>query len=200
MLGMIEINLLPPQHRTVERTPLPVFLSLIVGILLIGAAFVMYVVETKKGVKIEADKASIVQTLGAKRTEAARVDRVNQEIAEARTRIDTVVRVAQARTPWTRVLAMFTQTQPAYLWLDSMSLRRAEGGEGELRMACNARGTNMQRFTDFRQALRARTNFIYHFSTVSAPRVDVRRTGEQYLEPKMLSFNMTLPLAQAESR
>ena len=34
---MIEINLLPPQYRSVERTPLPVFVGLILGVVLIAA-------------------------------------------------------------------------------------------------------------------------------------------------------------------
>ena len=33
---MIEINLLPPEHRPVERTPLPRFMTILVGVLDFG--------------------------------------------------------------------------------------------------------------------------------------------------------------------
>ncbi len=205
MLGMIEINLLPPQYRTVERTPLPVFLSLIVGILLIGAAFVVYVKQTKAGLQLQADKEALVREVAEKRTKAQEVDRINKDINEARRRIDTAVKVAQARVPWSQVLSLFVELRPAYVWLDSLSLRRSHAKdkiEGELRLMCNSRGTNMERYTEFRQTLRVNANFMYHFATVTSrpSGVVVRRTGEAFLEPKMLSFNITLPLADVERR
>ncbi|RME72488.1 MAG: hypothetical protein D6776_08720 [Planctomycetota bacterium] len=199
MVRMIEINLLPPQYRTVERTPLPVFLGLIVGLLLIGAAFVAYVVQTKRGVTLAQQKRGLELDIQEKKAKAAQVDRIQREIKEARMRIDAATRVAQERTPWTRVLSEFVDLRPPYIWLESQAARRGADGKGELRLACNARGTNLQRYTEFRQRLRSRTNFMYHFSTISGARLDVRLTGEQYLEPKMLSFNLTLPLAKVES-
>ena len=37
MLAMIEINLLPPEYRVQERTPLGLILTIVLGMLTVGA-------------------------------------------------------------------------------------------------------------------------------------------------------------------
>ncbi|GIW72883.1 MAG: hypothetical protein KatS3mg102_2425 [Planctomycetota bacterium] len=198
MLGMIEINLLPPQYRTVERTPRPVFFSLLAAIVLIGGVFSLLVVQVGEAARLQERKDELELIRTARREEAQKVDQLNQRIREGRARVDTMLKVAEARLPWSLKLHELARLMPDFVWLDSLSLRRGDKGEGELQLACNARGTNMQRFTEFRQLLRSHTNFFHHFATVSAPRIDVRRTGEEFVEPKMLSFNVTLPLRPFE--
>ena len=196
---MIEINLLPPQYRTVERTPLPVFLSLIAGIVLIGLSFVLLMVMVRQTQVVEERRGKLVQDHEQKRKEAEAVDQLEKDILDARGRIDTILGIAESKIPWAVKLNQLARICPPYIWIDTLAMAQKPDGSGELRLQCNASGTNLERFTSFRRALRNDTNFFYHFDDVITPAIDPRSPGKEYLVPTILSFTMTLPFRQVEA-
>ena len=107
---MIEINLLPPQYRSVERTPLPVFVGLILGVVLIaGAVFVMVrtagVTQDLKNQKQEQEGL-----LAKAQQEEQDFDKLVKSIEDAKGRINTVLSIAESKIPWALKLEQLVET------------------------------------------------------------------------------------------
>lgn len=196
---MIEINLLPPQYRSVERTPLPVFLSLIGGLALIGAAFVGLLLMMKAVQRAEEAKSQITAERDKKKKLAEEVDQLERDIAEAKGRVDTVLGIADSKIFWGIKLDQLMRILPeGVIWIDSLSIVQRPTG-GELRLECNAKGVDLQRFTGWKQTLRQDTNFFYHFDGISAPVINVVKAGKEYAaDLEYLQFSMSLPIRQVE--
>jgi Tfp pilus assembly protein PilN len=194
---MIEINLLPPQYRSVERTPLPVFLSLIGGLVLIGAAFFGLLIMVKSAQRADEERGQLEALRDKKKKEAEAVDQLQRDIQEAEGRVNTVLGIAESKIYWAIKLEQLMRVLPDYVWFDSLSIASRPTG-GELRLACNARGTGLERFTSFKQALRTDTNFFYHFDGIEAPVINVVKAGKDYFDQEYLQFQMSLPVRQVE--
>lgn len=190
---MIEINLLPPQYRTVERTPLPVFLGLIAAILVIaGAGGYLWKLQID-GRKLQEKKDQLTSIRDTKQKEVDEIKRIEKEIQESQGRIDTVLNIAESKVYWAQKLDQLTHVLPSYAWIESLSY---DGGS--LKLTCKARGTSWQRYTELRQKLRNDTNFMYHFDPIPLVPISIVPPGPIYLEPAVLSFNMTLPMRAVE--
>lgn len=196
---MIEINLLPPQYRSVERTPLPVFLGLIGGLALIGVAFISLMIMVKAAQRAEETRLVKAKERDDKKKQAEAVDQLQRDIQEAQGRVDTVLGIAESKVPWAIKLDQLMRILPEnVIWIDSLSIVQRTSG-GELKLQCNARGTGPDRVTMFKQMLRSDTNFFYHFEDVSVPMIQVQRTtGKTYYDQEFLTFTMTLPIRQVE--
>ena len=194
---MIEINLLPPQYRSVERTPLPVFLGLIGALAMIGVAFVFLMVMQRSAQKAEEDLSRYQAERENKKKQAAEVDQLQRDIQEAQGRVETVLNIAESKIYWAMKLDQMVKVFPQGVWIDSLSMSQKAGG-GELKLACNARGTGFNRFTEFTQALRGDTNFFYHFDGINASTINVVPTSKEFVDQEYLQFPMSLPLRQVE--
>jgi hypothetical protein len=195
---MIEINLLPPQYRAVERTPLPVFLSVIAGIALIGGAFVGLMFMLKGVQEKRETKDQRIATAEKKSKEAALVDQLKKDIEDAQKRVDTVIGIAESKVYWGLKLFQLTRLIPDNVWLDQLTITQKDDGSGELRMLCNSKGTGFDKFTEFKQKLRSDTNFFYHFDSVDAPVINVVKAGKEYYDAEYLQFTMSLPIKKVE--
>lgn len=186
---MIEINLLPPQYRTVERTPLPIMLGLmgagavcaIMLLVLFGMGHTTRKLEEKKG------QLTLVRDQKAKEVED--IKKIERELAESQGRVDTVLGIAESKVYWAMKLDQFVRALPSYAWIENLNF---DGGR--VVMSCKARGTSLQRYTELRQRFRNDTNFAYHFESMPPVPIDVVNPGAQYLEPAVLSFQVMLPL------
>lgn len=190
---MIEINLLPPQYRTVERTPLPVFLGLI-GAILVVAGLLLYLFKLNTdGRKLEDRRGSLTAVRDDKANQVKEIDKIEAEIKESQGRIDTVLGIAESKVYWAMKLDQLTHALPSYCWVENMSMDGAS-----LKLACKARGTSWQRYTELRQKLRNDTNFMYHFDPIPLSAISIVNPGPQFMENAVLSFNLTLPLRAVE--
>jgi Tfp pilus assembly protein PilN len=194
---MIEINLLPPQYRAVERTPLPVFLSLIAGIALIGGAFVGLMIMVRSVTERRTARDELKVKVEKEQKEADSVDQLGREIQDAKKRVDTVLVIADSKIFWGIILWQLTKIIPDNVWLDQLAVTMRDDGSGELRMQCNARA-GYDRYTDFKNRLRSDTNFFYHFDSIDAPRVDVMKADQQHYFAEYTNFVLTLPLRKVE--
>jgi len=190
---MIEINLLPPQYRTVERTPLPVFLGLIAALVVLAGAGGFYMKLYNDGRKLKEKRDQLTSIRDSKAKEVEEIKRIEKEIAESQGRIDTVLGIAESKIYWAQKLDQFTKILPSYAWIESLSY---DGSA--LKLAFKARGTSWQRYTELRQRLRNDTNFVYHFDSIPLVPISIVPPGPAYLEPFVLSFNMSLPIRQVE--
>jgi Tfp pilus assembly protein PilN len=191
---MIEINLLPPQYRAVERTPLPIFLSIIGGLLLTGGALTGLFLASKAAQSAKELQENLVAERDTKKAQAAVVDQLEQEIKEAQGRVDTLLNIAESKIYWAMKLDQFVKILPPSVWLDSIVIN-SKGGTGEMKLVANARGTGFNRLAELKQALRNDTNFFYHFASVNAPTINIVAASSKYAEPEYLNFpTVTLPL------
>lgn len=190
---MIEINLLPPQYRTVERTPLPIFLGLIGGIVLVAVTGLYLVALTTKTQTLDNEKVRLVGVRDVKAKEVEEIRKIERELQESQGRIDTVLGIAESKLYWAHKLEQMARLLPRYVWIDTLNF------DGQrLSLSCKARGTSLQRYTQLRQDIRNNTNFVYHFDSMPLTNIDVVNPGAQYLEPAVLSFQLPLTLRQVE--
>jgi Tfp pilus assembly protein PilN len=102
---MIEINLLPPEHRPVERTPLPRFLTTFFGVLLSAAAAVAWLwlsqVAVPRAEKRCQDKKTAMEL--AKKN-AEEVQRIERELKAAKDREGVLRDLFNQRIFWARLL------------------------------------------------------------------------------------------------
>jgi Tfp pilus assembly protein PilN len=190
---MIEINLLPPQYRTVERTPLPIFLGLIGGIVLVAVTGLYLVALTTKTQTLQNEQLRLVAIREAKAKEVEDIRKIERELQESQGRIDTVLGIAESKLYWAHKMEQLARLLPRQVWLDSLNF---DGSR--LSLACKARGTSLQRYTAFRQDIRNNTNFVYHFDNMPLTNIDVVNPGAAYLEPAVLSFQLPLTLRNVE--
>jgi len=190
---MIEINLLPPQYRTVERTPLPVFLGVIGGIVILAGLGMWYAALLNTKTNLTTTRDARRSTKAAKAQEVEEIKKLEKEIADSQGRIDTVLGIAESKVYWGAKLDQLMKIMPNYAWIESLNF---DGGKVVL--ACKARGTSLQRYTELRQRFRNDTNFMYNFDPIPLTAIDVVNPGPPYLERAVLSFSVTLPIRQVE--
>ena len=190
---MIEINLLPPQYRTVERTPLPVFLGMIGGLVVV-AALGLYLIKLNIPTRrLEEQRIQLTGIRDAKAKEVEDIRKIERELQESQGRIDTVLGIAESKVYWAQKLDNLVRILPSYAWIESLNY---DGGR--LTLTCKARGTGYQKYTELRQKFRNDTNFMYHFDTIPLTAIDVVSPGDIYLEPAVLSFTLSLPIRPVE--
>jgi Tfp pilus assembly protein PilN len=192
---MIEINLLPPQYRTVERTPLPIFVGVIGSVVALLGLLTYLLLLMSDTDKLNNEVASLRQKKDIKEKEVAEIRKIENEVKESQGRIDTVLSIAESKIYWSQKLDQLARLLPRDVWLDQINY---DGGR--LQLSCKARGTGLQRYTFLRQKIRNETNFMYHFSDVPLSPIDVVNPGPQYLEPAVLSFNQSLPMKPPEQK
>ncbi|MBE7463492.1 MAG: hypothetical protein HS116_08310 [Planctomycetes bacterium] len=119
---MIEINLLPPELRQSEGTPLPRLMGIIVGVVLavIGGVFVSnyYFVEIPKA------NQQIDQLKKDKQTLLAQVEEVKKlegEIASIKEKVAGLENLRNSRILWARLLDTFSQSVPSNVTIRQIS-------------------------------------------------------------------------------
>lgn len=195
---MIRINLLPPDYRHSEGTPLPVFLALIGALVLLGGAGIYYLGTVKTGLTLVDDEQQLIAEKSTTQGRADKYDVLRGEIKDRENRIATVFRIAESRFPWSIKLEQFVEIMPRNIWIEGLNMERRSDGTGEIKLRCNARGTSLQAIAEFKQRLRENTNFFHHFKGAIETEIIRKSTGEEYVEPYYLSFELKLPLREAE--
>jgi len=200
---MIEINLLPQEYRVQERTPLGLFLTVVVGICTVGAIGV-YEIRLKKDL---ADKQNENMGLKAEQEKTAKdkadVVKLENDITVARKRQETIIEISQSKIIWSQKLVQFGRIMQEYpnFWIDRLNLQKGGGTDkGRLTLNFYALGNNLKDVAAFRKRVTEDTNFWYHFDKFDAPRVTVPQGGSGgplakygYTGPVMY-FDVTIPV------
>ncbi|MHC4393021.1 MAG: hypothetical protein ACYS22_17145 [Planctomycetota bacterium] len=196
---MIEINLLPPQYRSVERTPLPVFVGLILGVLLIAGAGVMIFRAGDRTRELRNQRELQESLLVKAIDDEKRFDDLVRSIQDDKGRINTVLAIAESKIPWALKLEQLVETIPSQtVWIDSLTAEASPDGSGQITFATNARGVSLEKATQFKQKLRQNTNFFLHFESIDPLKAKTVASGAEYIEPEYLSFQTTLRLRREE--
>lgn len=125
---MIEINLLPLERRPVERTPLPRFLLLVVGVVLITLELFygayLWVIEVPK---TRSELRDVQRTRADMKEEADKVDELENEIDQLSARHRAVINLVTERNKriWSPVLDQLDEPEvlPEQVWLTKFDFK-----------------------------------------------------------------------------
>src|SRR5581483_6127413 len=126
MLGMIEINLLPQEYRVQERTPLGLFLTIVVGICTVGAIGIYWINLKKELAQKELDNTRLKQEKEVTDKRKAEVVALEKEIETAKKRQETIIEISQSKIIWSQKLLQFGKIMQEYpdFWIDRLQLQK----------------------------------------------------------------------------
>ncbi len=215
---MIEVNLLPQEMRRVEHTPLPRFLVIIAGTVLVSIALALgAVINLRKlpdmiGAGIELD-TEIRDSARAEREH----DLLLGQIDGVKHRKRAIAEIWRSRIIWSRKLDELADMIPKFIGLDKLKLeetrRSGRGREngGYLNMASICAGADVDRLAMFRRILRgsypakgARNQWIGRtwfedFIGISATPWS-RKDMPDYEEKEALTFELKLEIKPDSQR
>jgi hypothetical protein len=124
---MIEINLLPPEHRPVERTPLPRLLTILCGVLLSAAAVIAWLWLSVVSVpnakrRCEAAKAEMEKVQQV----AKRVQQIESELKADTDRQNVLNDLFNQRISWAKLLDRLAEARASVKSTDDVVLAKVE--------------------------------------------------------------------------
>jgi Tfp pilus assembly protein PilN len=159
---MIEVNLLPEEYRRAERTPLPRFIVILVGVALVASLGLFL---TKKYLDVKEarnDKAAKEKALQGYQDDIAQYNELVAKINEIKVRTTAIEAIWQSRLYWAVKLDQLADLVPNYVGLTGLKLEeprgivrgRGEAGGGNLFMSCISASENERRLANFRRVLK----------------------------------------------
>ena len=205
---MIQVNLLPPEYRKAESTPVGRFLAIVAGAVLVTSGLVAYgFVHYSKLKGIREVRASIEAQYTNKAAQAKTAQALQTEISAYQTRRKAIQSVARVRIMRSRKLDEFLDVIHAgndrtsyYVWLRKLSVKPGRAGRrgkpssgGTWTFSGWAESTEFSRVTNLRDAIR-KDPYFEDFQSISLPNFKAV-TWDDDLEPSSAgSFNYTMGL------
>jgi cell division protein FtsB len=199
---MIQVNLLPPEHRGASGTPVARFVAIIVGVVLfIGASCAYAYTHFIQLAKVEEVRALAREEAATKETQRDRSLALQKEIDEYQQRRRAIQTINRNRILWSRKLDQFFDVvtgragdSPYNAWLEELEVptqlatsRRAPGAPGAVDggqlkfsgfMAMEVRNEAPAQSSAFHKAITGESDgrvseFYEDFLTISNPMVDI---------------------------
>ncbi len=167
MLAMIEINLLPEDFRPLERTPRGLFLTIVIGLLVvlgIGAFDMRARTDLRQA---EQEKERLAQEKARWEGQKKEVDRLKKEIEVAQKRQMTIIGIAESKIMWSQKLCQLGRILSEYplFWIDRLTMDRATGLTTTFYVVTD----DFTKVAEFREAIQNDTDFWYHFKAFEPP-------------------------------
>jgi len=204
---MIEINLLPQEYRVQERTPLGLFLTVVIGICAVGAAGVYDIRLNKDLTNAQEQNAKLKDEQQKSAARKAEVQKLEKEIEIKKKRQETIIEISQSKIIWSQKLVQFGRIMAEYpnFWIDRLALQKGGGNDkGKLTLNFYALGNNLRDVAAFRKRVLEDTNFWYHFDKFDAPRVTTPQAtsgakgggilSKYGYDGPIMYFDVTIPL------
>lgn len=125
---MITVNLLPPDLRPVERTPLPRFLVIVVGVALAAVALVLltfiYFIWIPR---VHTQIANKEQELTNLRAQAGEYETLSAALQNITQREKALEEIYRTRTIWWKKLALLSDLTPSYVGLTTLGFKQPTG-------------------------------------------------------------------------
>ncbi len=213
---MIEVNLLPPEYRRVERTPLPRFLVFIVGVAAIVASLFYLIsvgyfrINREKGRSEDLKKQVELQ-----KGQLLDYDRLKTEIASFEARKSALEQMWHSRILWSVKFDQLSDLVPSYVGLTRLEFTPAAGrraratiGEetaGTLVLDCISATADEKRLANFMRVLKGEASpeapaersvgkeFFKDFSALVDSGWDKEELSD-YVEKEALKFRLELLL------
>jgi len=158
---MITVNLLPADLRPVERTPLPRFLAIVVGVALgVTGLLALFVLYFNKLPDVHQRIASYDDTIKALEVQAAEFTKVKRELNSILQREAAVQAMYRGRTVWWKKLDQLTDLTPSFVGMTRVDFKETSARRGEaesagtLMMDCIVAKAEEKRVARFRRILK----------------------------------------------
>ncbi len=120
---MLEINLVPEEYKRTERTPLPRFVTIIVGVVLVAVGLVaVFFVKLAWLDAATATNSALEQRVASLAEDAKRYDELVNDITQLEKRRQVISDLWQKRVIWSRKLDELIDLVPAYVWVSDLNL------------------------------------------------------------------------------
>ncbi len=207
---MIRINLLPPEKRRLERTPLPVFILMVLAIVIFGGGAAYTYMSLAKKQELENEEASLLKRKADLERTAQEVTalkgalaKLGQEVVE----LSSVIPLQELNT--TTIIGQLVAVLSEHsVWIDEVkiyfdpadiqtSYKRVETSAVKfptiaIEVKCNTPSAKTQLATLVRRALENDEFFRKYFPEINKyPKLKVNSEIE-YEEEKSLSFEIQL--------
>lgn len=161
---MITVNLLPPDLRPVERTPLPRFLVIVAGVALTAVGLVLLTfIHLAWLPRVRTQIANKEEELVNLRAQAAEFQTLTAEVQNITQREKALQEIYRTRTIWWKKLALLCDLTPSYVGLTALSFKEAIGASapgaqppdaGTLKLECIAAKAEEKRVASYRRILK----------------------------------------------
>lgn len=196
---MIEINLLPPEFRVQERTPLGLFLTIVAGVCVV-CSIGIYGIQLSQDLRNEDDlhtqKTSEKERWEQKKKE---VDDLRDQIATAQKRQETIINISQTKIMWSQKLCQLGRIMGDYpqFWIDGLTLDR-QGLTTSFKVA----NEDIIKVVEFEDAVQNDASFWYHFKNFEAnsfnvtknEKIETGQKGPEVRAQSVITFATKLPL------
>ncbi len=207
---MIQVNLLPPEHRKVDGPPVARLVALVAGALLtassVGAWAYVHVnvlgEEVRKREELEQERDQV-------RAQAERSARLSAEFGEYKKRRETIEKIGTSRVLWSRKLDELADivhnkgdSKQFLVWLNqirSMAGRRPDSPVG-LFISGVSGGESYSKLSDFNRAIKENKEFYEDFLHVDPPAGGKQQFSDKRYPAVGWTFNFTLDHKQPNWR
>jgi Tfp pilus assembly protein PilN len=190
---MIEINLLPDEYRRPDGTPVPMVLTIVMGVIVVGSLTAWLVILAQTRQNLRQTKDDKTELASGWKIRAAKVDAIVKEINAMKKRQQTIMEISRSKIMWSQKLFQLSQIFSKYnkFWVQTISMNQV-GLSGNMTLSCFALGNEVGEVSDFRTYMEKDETFFYHFKDIQSPRITFVPGVES--EPDKLQFSMTLIL------
>ncbi len=215
---LVAVNLLPPDRRAKEATPLAVFLPVLAGVVVLALAGVFWSwLRFSELARAEDELGDLRSQVASKQGSLRYLASLREEQADFETRTKTIKEIALSRVLWTKKLDEFLDVTVAdddgskYLvWLDDLEVkappaagkRDAKGDRFAFKGRCLAEGDALQRFNVFHAALKDSTFFKPDFEEINDPagKTVVLKDGRKPATAWTIDLAMTMRSREADAK
>ena len=202
---MIQVNLLPPEYRKVDGTPVARFVALTLGVFLTATAMSVWgYVHFGLLAEVKDRRAHKEEELVSLQALATRSQALLAEFKEYERRRMTIEEVGQQRILWSRKLDQLADLihnkgsdERHLVWLSSVRSEgpRKTGSPGTLKISGWSGGEELARLSDFNKDLKQDEEFFADFTGIDPPRGDRVEFSDGRLPRTAWRFDKALDLA-----
>lgn len=204
---MIQINLLPEEYRRADATPLPMFLTIIVGVITVGFLLAWWLILSHSLRNVQIKNDELISLRDKWKKEAEEVDRISKEIQAFEKRQETIINISKSKIMWSQKLKQVSEVFNQYkdFWVDSVTMTSSNpAAAGSLSLGAFCQGASYAKVAEFRETLRGNRTFWYHFSEIKNERIKLlpaeKKTARSGGAPERLSFTLSLVLRKEQTK
>ncbi|MHC4662441.1 MAG: PilN domain-containing protein [Planctomycetota bacterium] len=172
---MIKINLLPPEFRQAEGTPLPVFLLILVGLVVAALGVVALFWMNQQ---VQTNKENLETLKNVQRQLIDKIserDKLKKDLHDKRAQKDTILQIRKNRILWAKKLFRLANRTPSksvwWQWvrMNQNDPKRGLAHGGELIIDCYQKGVQESTLDAYRDAIQKDKVFWLGFKEMSPP-------------------------------
>ncbi len=204
---MIRVNLLPPEYRQLERTPVGRLVALLVGVLAVGSSAGYWLYFHMGPLQFwEEKRVQLTKEYEIVEKQMIRSKALQAEYNEYRKRRDQIELIGSTRVLWSQKLDELADIihnggskTDHNAWLNNLSAQapRSAATGGTLNISGFSGGAGYDRLSNFNKALRVDESFFEDFTNLDPPRGQ-KTPFKDDLEPASgWKFSWTMGLKKA---